>query len=138
MYLRVLGPRSRSQLLFTENHCHGSSTFIKRLILILYHTNDKYDNISDKFKFEGSRAKVKVTVAIKKKHCHCSIAFINQSILIYLPTNVKYDNILNNFEFAGSRAKVKVTVAIFRKTLSLLYHLHLWTNFAVTSHTYLV
>ena len=74
----------------------------------------------------------------KKKHCHCSSAFIYKSILILLPTNVKYDNTLNNFEFEGSRAKVKVTVAIFRKTLSLLYHLHLWADFAVTSHKCLV
>ena len=37
--MRVLGPRSRSQELFIEKHCHGSSTFINRLILILYHTN---------------------------------------------------------------------------------------------------
>ena len=47
---------------------------------------------------------------------------------------MKYDNILNNFEFEVSRAKVKVTVAILRKVLSLLSHLYLWTDFAVTSH----
>ena len=74
----------------------------------------------------------------KKKHCHCSRAFIHGSILILLPTNVKYDNILINFEFEGSRAKVEITVAIFRKTLSLLWHLHLWTDFAVISHKCLV
>ena len=65
--LRVQGPRSRSQWLFLEKHCHHSSAFIYRPILILYHTNVKYDNILDKFDFEHSRAKVKVTVAISRK-----------------------------------------------------------------------
>ena len=68
-----------------------------------------------------------------------SSTFINGLILILYHTNVYSDNILNNFEFEGSRAKVKVTVAIFRKkTWSLLKHLHLRTDFAVTSHKCLV
>ena len=33
-------------------------------------------------------------------------------------------------------AKVKVTLAIFRKTLSLLYRVHFWTDFNLTSHKY--
>ena len=61
--LRVLGPRSRSQWLFLEEHCHRS-----RPILILYHTNVKFDNILDKFEFERSRAKFKVTEAIFRKN----------------------------------------------------------------------
>ena len=44
-----------------------------------------------------------------------------------------YDNILDKIEFEGSRTKVKVTVAIFRKTLSLLKCLHLWTALDFTS-----
>ena len=63
--LSVLGPRSRSQWLFLEKKvCHHSSAFIYGPILILYHTNDEYDNTLDKFEFERSRAKVKVTAAI--------------------------------------------------------------------------
>ena len=62
--LSVLGPRSRSQCLFLEKHCHRSNAFICRPILILYHTNVKYVNILEKFEFGHSRAKVKVTVAI--------------------------------------------------------------------------
>ena len=44
-----------------------SSDFIYYPILILFHTNVIYDNILDKFEFERSRAKVKVTVAILRK-----------------------------------------------------------------------
>ena len=59
--------RSRSQCLLLEKLCHHSSAFIYRPILILCHTNVKYDNILDKFEFERSRAKVKVaTVKILK------------------------------------------------------------------------
>ena len=65
--LRVLGPRSRSQWLCLGKHCHRASALIYRPILILYHTNIKYDNIFDKLNFESSRAKVKVTVAIFRK-----------------------------------------------------------------------
>ena len=65
--LSVLGLRSRSQWQFLDKHCHrsSSSAFIHRPILILYHTNVKYDNILDKF--ERSRAKVNVTVAVFRK-----------------------------------------------------------------------
>ena len=38
-----------------------------RPILILFHTNVKYDNIVDRFELERSRAKVKVTVASFRK-----------------------------------------------------------------------
>ena len=65
--LSALGPRSRSQWLFLEKHCHRSSAFIYRPILILYHINVKYDNILDKLEFERPGAKVKVTVAIFRK-----------------------------------------------------------------------
>ena len=37
-------------------------------ILIKLHTNVEYDNILNKFEFERSRAKVKVTVAIFRKN----------------------------------------------------------------------
>ena len=62
--LSVLILRSMSQCLFLEKHCHRSSALMYIPILILYHTNVKYDKILDKFEFERSRATVKVTVAI--------------------------------------------------------------------------
>ena len=96
-------------------NCHGSSALIYGLILILYHLNVYYDNILDKFEFECSRAKFKVTVAILEKHCHCSRAFIYGLILTLLHTNMKYDNILNTFEFKGF--KVKATMAILKKNI---------------------
>ena len=84
--LSVLGPRSRSQWLFLERkkHCHRSSAFMYRPILILFHTHNiiKYDNILDKCEFEHSRAKVKVRVAILENHCHRS------SALMYYPISI--------------------------------------------------
>ena len=53
--------------IFRKKLCHHSSAFIFKSIFNLYHTNVKYDNILDKFEFEGSRAKVKVTVAVYRK-----------------------------------------------------------------------
>ena len=50
-----------------REYCHRSSSFIYGLILVLYHTNVKYDSILDKFEFECSRAKGKVTVAMFRK-----------------------------------------------------------------------
>ena len=55
-----------SKWIFLEKHCHCLSTFIYGLILILLHTNMKYDNNFNNFEFEGFRTKVKVTVAIGK------------------------------------------------------------------------
>ena len=51
-----------------------------------------------------------------------------------LHTNVKYDNISRKFEFQGPQLIVKITMAIFRKTLSSLWHLHLFMSFNVTLH----
>ena len=56
--------RSRSQWLFLEKHCHRSSTFIYGPNLLLLHTNISMKNILIKFKFQLSRAKVNVKVAI--------------------------------------------------------------------------
>ena len=50
--------------IFKNTHCPHSSAFIYRSVLILYHTNVYYDNSLEKFEFDRSRAKVKVTVAI--------------------------------------------------------------------------
>ena len=54
----------RSRWLFLVTLCLHFSAFIFRPILILIHTNVKYDTILDKIEVERSRAKVKVTVAI--------------------------------------------------------------------------
>ena len=53
--------------IFRKSHCHHSRAFIYKWILNLYQTDLKYDNIMDKFEFERSRAKVKVTAAIFRK-----------------------------------------------------------------------
>ena len=59
----IVDLRSRSQILFLDKLCHGSSTFICELILIKLHTNVNYDNISDKFTFQLCMSKVKVRIA---------------------------------------------------------------------------
>ena len=64
--------------IFFEKLCHHSSAFI----LTTYHKNVNYDNILDKFEFERSRTKVKVTVAVFRKKKNIVIAleplFINR------------------------------------------------------------
>ena len=45
---------------------------------------------------------------------------------------------MDKFEFEVSMAKVKVTVAIFRKTLSSFLGLHLWIDFDLILHKYVV
>ena len=59
---RVLGSRSGSLWPFLEKLCQPSSTCIYWWILIKLHTNVGFDNILDKFIFQGPE--VKVTVAI--------------------------------------------------------------------------
>ena len=54
-------------LFLEKNMFHCSISFIHGSILIKLPTNVKYDNILMNFEFEGSRAKVKVTVAIFRK-----------------------------------------------------------------------
>ena len=53
--------------IFRKKLCHYSSDFIYDPILILFHTNVKYNIILNKFKFERSKNKVNVTVAIFRK-----------------------------------------------------------------------
>ena len=88
---------------------------IYRSILILYHLKFSYDNILDKFEFERSKARVKVTVAIlEKQHFHHSIALIYYPISVLLYSNIRYDNTWNKFAFQYDRVKVKVAATIFR------------------------
>ena len=46
--------------ILVNKNCRRFSAFIYKQILILYHTNVKYDNILNKFELERSMAKVKV------------------------------------------------------------------------------
>ena len=65
--LSVFGPRSRSQWLFLEKHCHRSSALINYPISILLHTCIGYDYTSNKFAFQHDRVKVKVAVTVFRK-----------------------------------------------------------------------
>ena len=58
------GLGSRSQWLFLEKHCYCSSTFIYRPILLYFTQMFSMKNILIKFKFQLSRAKVSVKVAV--------------------------------------------------------------------------
>ena len=66
----------------------------------------KYNNILDKFEFEGFRTKSRSTWLLLENYFYCSNAFICRPILILLHKNVLYDNILNKLELETSRAKV--------------------------------
>ena len=75
--LSVLGPRSRSQWLFLEKHCHRSSALINYPISIELHTSIGYDYTSNKFAFQHNRVKVKVAVTgfrktLQLKACQAS------------------------------------------------------------------
>ena len=48
-------------------YCHRSSAYIYQWILIEFHTNVGYNNISCKFDFQDAGLKVKVTMAIFRK-----------------------------------------------------------------------
>ena len=65
--LSVLGPRSRSQWLFLEKHCHRSSALIYYPISIELHTSIGYDYTANKFAFQHDRVKVKVAVTVFRK-----------------------------------------------------------------------
>ena len=66
--LSVLGPRSRSQWLFLEKHCHRSSALINYKISIQLHTSIGYDYTSNKFAFQHDRVNAKVAVTVFRKN----------------------------------------------------------------------
>ena len=73
-----------------------------------------YDNILNNFEFEGSRAKVKVTVAILEKNI--VIARVPSFCCNFTQMfSMKYN--LIKFKFQLSRAKVNVKVALLRNML---------------------
>ena len=65
--LSVLGPRSRSQWLFLEKHCHRISALINYPISVILHTSIGYDYTSNKFAFQHDRVKVKFAVTVFRK-----------------------------------------------------------------------
>ena len=82
-------------------------------------------NIWIKFKFQLSRAKVNVKVAVLRNMLLAVDAFIYGLILIQLHTNFRYGNIFDKFVLQHNRDKVKVTVAVRRKLFSLFWPCHL-------------
>ena len=86
---------------------------------ILSPTNVKYDNILYSFQFEGSRAKVKGTVAIlRKKNIVIALApsFMDRFCCNFTQM-FSMKNTLIKFKFQLSRAKVNVKVAVLRNML---------------------
>ena len=77
----------------------------------------KYGNTLNNFEFEGSRAKVKVTVAILEKHCHHSSTFIYGPILLNITQMSSMKSILIKLKVELSKVKVSIIVAILRNTL---------------------
>ena len=83
------------------------------------------NNILIKFKFQLSRAKVIVKVAILRNMLlavRCFYLWTDFDITSY---KFRYGNILDKFVFQHNRAKVKVTVAVRRKLFSLFWPSHL-------------
>ena len=87
----------------------------------------KYDNILMNFEFEGSRAKVKVTVAIsRKKNIVIALApsFMDRFCCNFTQM-FSMKNILIKFNCQLSRAKVNVKVAVLRNMLLAVRCFHL-------------
>ena len=95
----------------------------------------KYDNILMNFEFEGSRAKVKVTVAIFRKNIVIALV---PSFMDRFCCNLMFSmkNILIKFKFQLSRAKINVKVAVLRNMLLAVQCFHLWPDFDITSYKF--
>ena len=97
----------------------------------------KYDNILNSFEFEGSRAKVKVTVAFFRKNIVIALAHSFMDLFCCNFTQMlSMKNILIKFKFQLSRSKVNVKVAILRNMLLAVRCFHLWTDFDITSYKF--
>ena len=96
----------------------------------------KYDNILNNFEFEGSRSKVKVTVAIfRKKNIVIAVApSLMDRFCCNFTQMFSMKNILTKFKFQLSMAKVNVKAAIHRNMLLAVQCFHLWTDFDTTSY----
>ena len=81
-------------------------------------------NILIKFKFQLSRAKVSVKVAILRNMLLAVKCFQLWTDFDKLHTNFTYGNILDKFVFQHNRVKVKVPVDVRRKLFSLFWPSH--------------
>ena len=97
----------------------------------------KYDNILNNFEFEGSKAKVKVTVAIFRKNIIIALApsFMDQFCCNFTQM-FSMKNILIKIKFQLSRAKVNVKVAVLRNTLLAVRCFHLLPDCDITSYKF--
>ena len=82
-------------------------------------------NILIKFKFQLSRAKVNVKMAILRNMLLAVQCFHLWTDFDKLHTNFRYGYILDKYVFQHNRVKVKVTVAVKRKLFSLFWPSHL-------------
>ena len=96
----------------------------------------KYDNILLNDEFEGSIAKVKVTVAIFRKTVIALAPSFMDRFCCNFPQMFSMKNILIKFKFQLSRAKVSVKVAVLRYILLAVRCFHLWPDFDITSYKF--
>ena len=85
----------------------------------------KYGNILDNFEFEGSRGKVKVTVAIFRKTVIALAPSLMDQFCCNFTQMFSMKNILIKLKFQLSRAKVNVKVAVLRNMLLAVRCFHL-------------
>ena len=97
----------------------------------------KYDYILKNFEFEGSGAKVKVTVAIFRENIVIALlpSFMDR-VCCNFTRMFSMKNIFIKFRFQLSRAKVNVKVAVLRNMLLAVQCFHLWTDFDITSYKF--
>ena len=97
----------------------------------------KYDNILMNFEFEGSRAKVKVTVAIFRKNIVIALApsFMDRFCCNFTQM-FSMKNILIKSKFQLSGAEVNVKVAALRNMLLAVRCFHLLPDFDMTSYKF--
>ena len=87
-----------------KNNVHHSSAFIYESILILFHTNNKYNNIP-----AGIWCENDVGSTSMRRH-HVASMLIRRHFGTKCPLGI-----LIKFEFERSRTKVNATVAVLRK-----------------------
>ena len=97
----------------------------------------KYDSILNTFEFEGSRAKVKVKLAILEKNIVITLApSFMDGFCWYFTQMFSMKNILLKVKFQLSRAKVNVKVAILRNMLLAVRCFQLWTDVDITAYKF--
>ena len=97
----------------------------------------KYDNVLMNSEFKGSRAKVKVTVAIFRKNIVIALApSCMDRFCCNFTQMLGRKNVLIKFKFQLSRPKVNVKVAVLRNMLLAVRCFHLWPDFDITSYKF--